>query len=75
MNKLITYLLTATIFFFTGYFSRLYQESEHRDKAFENGKKFVIGSIRSGIEEGYIFFIEDLKFIPRKDRAVNVKIK
>lgn len=73
MNKIISYFLVLFIGLFGGYFWRLYQEVEHRDNSYERGKQFIIKAIRTERELGRVFFIEDLKFIPRKDRAINIK--
>ncbi len=73
MNRFLSYFMVGVMCLFGGYFWRLYQETEHRSIAFDSGKKYVIKVIRKEAKLRKTFFIEDLKFISRKDGAINVK--
>jgi hypothetical protein len=71
-ERFISYVIVAIIFLFLGTFWRMSQETEIKLESYHAGKVAMIEAIRNKIPKGYVFYIEGIKFIPRKDGAVNV---
>jgi hypothetical protein len=70
-ERFISYVIVAIIFLFLGTFWRMSQETEIKLESYHAGKVAMIEAIRNEIPKGYVFYIEGIKFIPRKDGAVN----
>jgi hypothetical protein len=71
-ERAISFFLVMIFCLFAGYFWRMSQESRMKLEAYYAGKVAMIDAIRHEIPKGYIFYIDGIKFIPRKDRAVNI---
>jgi len=50
-------------------------EIESKTSVFDSGRQTVIQEIEREVEEGNVFWIGELKFVPRKDKAVNVIVE
>ena len=71
-KRFMSYVFVAIVFLFLGNFWRIAQESNIKARAYQAGKLAMIEGIRHEIPKGYVFYIGDLKFVPRRDGAVNV---
>ena len=71
-EKFIYIFLIAIFFTGMGYLWRIHHENNLKYELFEAGKRAMIKEISHEIKKGYVFHIEDVRFIPRKDKAVNI---
>ena len=74
LDRVISYFLLAVVMLFAGYLWRMSYEVESKTEVFDAGRQTVIQEIKREVKEGNVFWIEELKFVPRRDKAVNVTI-
>jgi len=77
MDKVIKYFCIVVVSIFFGYLWHLYVATDRSAEKFHQGKQAAIKAIWHEVEDKKIFHIKVdgnryLKFIPRKDKAVNV---
>ena len=75
LDKVISYFLLAVVMLFAGYLWRMSYEVESKTEVFDAGRQTVIQEIKREVKEGNVFWIEGLKFVPRRDRAVNITVE
>ena len=75
LNRVISYFLLAVVMLFAGYLWRMSHEIESKNLIFDAGRQTVIQEIKSEVKEGNVFWIGELKFVPRRDRAVNITVE
>ena len=73
--RVIGYFLLAAVMLFAGYLWRMSHEVESKTLIFDAGRQTVIQEIKREVKEGNVFWIEGLKFVPRRDRAVNITVE
>ena len=74
LDRIISYFILAVVMLFAGYLWRISHEVEPKTLIFDAGRQTVIQEIKKEVKEGNVFWIEELKFVPRRDKAVNVTI-
>ena len=72
-DKVFYVAFLMLISFACGYYLRMYHQENYYDSLREQGRRNIILQIKKSTEDGYVFFIENIKFIPRKDGACVVK--
>jgi len=75
LDRIISYFLLAVVMLFTGYLWRMSYEVESKTEVFDAGRQTVIQEIKGEVREGNVFWIGELKFVPRRDRAVNITVE
>jgi len=75
LNRVISYFLLAVVMLFAGYLWRMSHEIESKNLIFDAGRQAVVQEIEREVEEGNVFWIGELKFVPRRDKAVNVTVE
>ena len=75
LNRVMSYFLLAVVMLFAGYLWRMSHEVESKTEVFDAGRQTVIQEIKREVKEGNVFWIEGLKFVPRRDRAVNITVE
>ena len=75
LDRAISYFLLAVVMLFAGYLWRISHEVESKTLIFDAGRQTVIQEIKREVKEGNVFWIGELKFVPRRDRAVNITVE
>ena len=75
LDRVISYFLLAVVMLFAGYLWRMSHEVEPKTLIFDAGRQTVIQEIKGKVKEGNVFWIGELKFVPRRDRAVNIIVE
>jgi len=75
LNRVISYFLLAVVMLFAGYLWRMSHEIESKNLIFDAGRQAVVQEIEREVEEGNVFWIGELKFVPRRDKAVNITVE
>ena len=75
LDRVISYFLLAVVMLFAGYLWRMSHEVESKTEIFDAGRQTVIQEIKREVKGGNVFWIEGLKFVPRRDRAVNITVE
>ena len=73
--RVIGYFLLAAVMLFAGYLWKMSCEVESKTSVFDAGRQTVIQEIKREVKEGNVFWIGELKFVPRRDRAVNITVE
>ena len=73
--RVIGYFLLAAVMLFAGYLWKMSYEVESKTSVFDAGRQTVIQEIKREVKEGNVFWIGELKFVPRRDRAVNITVE
>ena len=73
--RVIGYFLLAIVMLFAGYLWKMRYEVESKTSVFDAGRQTVIQEIKREVKEGNVFWIGELKFVPRRDRAVNIIVE
>jgi len=60
---------------FAGYLWRMSHEVESKTEVFDAGRQTVIQEIKREVKPGNVFWIGELKFVPRRDSAVNITVE
>ena len=75
LDRVISYFLLAAVVLFAGYLWKMSCEVESKTSVFDAGRQTVIQEIKREVKEGNVFWIGELKFVPRRDRAVNITVE
>ena len=75
LDRVISYFLLAVAMLFTGHLWRISHEVESKTEVFDAGRQTVVQEIKREVKEGNVFWIGELKFVPRRDRAVNITVE
>ena len=75
LNRVMSYFLLAVVMLFAGYLWRISHEIESKNLIFDAGRQAVIQEIEREVKEGNVFWIGELRFVPRMDKTVNVTVK
>ena len=75
LNRVMSYFLLAVVMLFAGYLWRMSHEIESKNLIFDAGRQAVVQEIEREVEEGNVFWIGELKFVPRRDKAINVIVE
>ena len=73
--RVISYFLLVVVMLFAGYLWRMSHEIKSKNLIFDAGRQAVVQEIEREVEEGNVFWIGELKFVPRRDRAVNITVE
>ena len=75
LNRVMSYFLLAVVMLFAGYLWRMSHEIESKNLIFDAGRQAVIQEIEREVKEGNVFWIGELRFVPRMDKTVNVTVE
>ena len=75
LDRVISYFLLAVVMLFAGYLWRMSHEIESKNLIFDAGRQTVIQEIKREVKEGNVFWIGELKFVPRRDKAINITVE
>ena len=75
LDRVISYYILAVVMLFAGYLWRMSHEVESKTEVFNAGRQTVIQEIKREVKGGNVFWIEGLKFVPRRDSAVDVTVE
>ena len=75
LDRVMSYFLLAVVMLFAGYLWRMIHEIESKNLIFDAGRQTVVQEIKREAKEGNVFWIGELKFVPRRDKAINITVE
>ena len=75
LNRVMSYFLLAVVMLFAGYLWRMSHEIKSKNLIFDAGRQAVVQEIEREVKEGNVFWIGELRFVPRMDKTINVTVE